>query len=77
MKKSFFPALHFLLTKIYIFKRVKLCKNLITIQSNFSHFLGQLAKSFPTKQDTMPQNSWLCAELDERDQHKYGSDNKY
>lgn len=46
MKKSFFPALHFLLTKIYIFKRVKLCKNLITIQSNFSNFLGQLAKSF-------------------------------
>ena len=46
MKKSFFPSLHFLLTKIYIFKRVKLYKNLITIQSNFSHFLGQLAKSF-------------------------------
>ena len=46
MKKTFFPSLHFLLTKICIFKRVKWCKNLITIQSNFSHFLGQLAKSF-------------------------------
>lgn len=43
----------------------------------FFTLFGTTCQESLTKQDTMPQNSWLCADLDERDQHKYGPDNKY